>query len=235
VIPWLDDYTLIGTTDVPWQGAPEAAAIAPAETEYLCALVNRFFERQIGPADVVWSFAGIRALQDDGSTAASAVTRDYVLELDAPAGGAPVLTVLGGKLTTYRRLAEFALDKLAPHLGPMSGPWTASAPLPGGDFPRGDLDAFAAELRSRWPFVGEAECRRLARAYGTRALRLLEPVRSPADMGEAFGGGLTRLEVDYLMREEWARTAEDVLWRHSKIGLGTSAADQQRLRDYVGA
>ncbi len=135
VIPYLEDYTLIGTTDVPWQGEPGAAAIDPAETEYLCALVNRFFERQIGPADVVWNFAGIRALQDDGAAAASAVTRDYVLELDAPAGGAPVLTVLGGKLTTYRRLAEFALDKLAPHLGPMTGPWTASAPLPGGDFP----------------------------------------------------------------------------------------------------
>ena len=234
VIPYLDDYTLIGTTDVPWQGEPAAAAIDPAETEYLCALVNRFFERQIGPADVVWSFAGIRALQDDGATAASAVTRDYVLGLDAPAGAAAVLTVLGGKLTTYRSLAEFALEKLAPHLEPMSGPWTASAPLPGGDFPRGDLDAFVAGLRARWPFLGDAESRRLGRAYGTRALRLLEQVRSPADMGEAFGGSLTRLEVDYLMREEWARSAEDILWRHSKLGLSASPADQQRLRNYVG-
>jgi glycerol-3-phosphate dehydrogenase len=234
VIPYLDEYTLIGTTDVPWQGEPGPAAIDPAETEYLCELVNRFFERQIGPADVVWSYAGIRALQDDGATAASAVTRDYVLELDAPAGGAPVLSVIGGKLTTYRRLAEFALEKLAPHLGPMPGPWTSSAPLPGGDFPRGDVDAFVAELRSRWPFLGDTGSRRLARAYGTRALRLLEPVRSRTDMGEAFGGGMTRLEVDYLMREEWARTAEDILWRHSKIGLSASPADQRRLRDYVG-
>jgi glycerol-3-phosphate dehydrogenase len=234
VIPYLDDYTLIGTTDVPRQGEPGPATIDPAETEYLCELVNRFFERQIAPADVVWSYAGIRALQDDGARTASAVTRDYVLELDAPAGGAPVLTVLGGKLTTYRRLAEFALEKLAPHLGPMPGPWTSSAPLPGGDFPRGDIDAFVAELRARWPFLGDAECLRLARAYGTRAMRLLEPVRSRADMGDVFGGGLTHIEVDYLIREEWARTAEDILWRHSKIGLSASPADRQRLRDYVG-
>jgi glycerol-3-phosphate dehydrogenase len=163
------------------------------------------------------------------------VTRDYVLELDAPAGGAPVLSVIGGKLTTYRCLSEFALDKLAPHLGPMPGPWTSTAPLPGGDFPRGDIDAFVAELRSRWPFLDNAGSRRLARAYGTRALRLLEPVRSLADMGEEFGGGMTRVEVDYLMREEWARTAEDILWRHSKTGLSASPADRQRLCDYVGA
>lgn len=235
VIPWLDDYTLIGTTDVPWQGEPGAATIDPGETEYLCELVNRFFERQVGPGDVVWSFAGIRALQDDGATAASAVTRDYVLELDAPAGGAPLLSVIGGKLTTYRRLAEFALEKLAPHLGPMREAWTSTAPLPGGDFPRGDIDAFVAELRARWPFLGDAESLRLARAYGTRALRLLEPVRSRADMGEVFGGGMTRIEVDYLMREEWARSAEDILWRHSKTGLGAGPADRQRLCDYVGA
>jgi glycerol-3-phosphate dehydrogenase len=234
VIPYLDDYTLIGTTDVPWRGEPGPVAIDAAETEYLCELVNRFFVRQIGPADVVWSYAGIRALRDDGATAASAVTRDYILELDAPAGRAPVLSVIGGKLTTYRRLAEFALEKLAPHLGPMPGPWTASAPLPGGDFPRGDIDAFIAELRARWPFLGEAESRRLARAYGTRALRLLESARSRADMGDAFGGGMTRLEVDYLMREEWARTTEDIHWRHSKTGLSASPADQRRLRDYVG-
>jgi glycerol-3-phosphate dehydrogenase len=146
-----------------------------------------------------------------------------------------VLTVLGGKLTTYRRLAEFALEKLEPQLGPIPGLWTSSAPLPGGDFPRGDIDAFVAGLRARWPFLGDAESRRLARAYGTRALRLLEPVRARADMGDTFGGGMTRLEVDYLMREEWARTAEDILWRHSKTGLRATAADQQRLRDYVGA
>jgi glycerol-3-phosphate dehydrogenase len=235
VIPYLNDYTLIGTTDVPWQGAPGVAAIDPAETEYLCQVVNRSFERQIGPADVVWSYAGIRALQDDGEAKASAITRDYVLELDAAAGHAPVLSVLGGKITTYRRLAELALEKLAPYLGPTSEPWTSSAPLPGGDFPDGDLEAFIALLRRRWPFLGDAESRRLAGAYGTRVLQLLESVHSRTDMGEAFGGGMTRVEVDYLVREEWARSAEDIAWRHSKTGLGASAADLQRLRDYLGA
>ncbi len=234
VIPYLDDYTLIGTTDVPWHGAPGPVAIDASETEYLCQVVNRSFERQIEPVDVIWSYAGIRALQDDGAAKASAVTRDYVLALDAPAGLAPVLSVLGGKITTYRRLAEFALEKLESCLGPMRAPWTSSAPLPGGDLPGGDIDVFIALLRHRWPFLGDAECRRLAGAYGTLALRLLEPVRSRADMGEEFGGGMTRLEVDYLIREEWARSAEDIAWRHSKTGLGATAADQQRLLDYVG-
>jgi glycerol-3-phosphate dehydrogenase len=233
VIPYLDDYTLIGTTDVPWRGVPGAVTIDPAETEYLCQVVNRSFERQIGPADVVWSFAGIRALQDDGEAKASAVTRDYVLELDA-AGGAPILSVIGGKITTYRRLSELALERLAPYLGPMREPWTSSAPLPGGDFPGGDVDAFIALLRRRWPFLGNAESRRLAGAYGTRCLQLLELVHSRADMGEEFGGGMTRIEVDYLVREEWARSAEDIAWRHSKSGLSATAADLQRLRDYVG-
>jgi len=234
VIPYLDDYTLIGTTDVPWHGKPGPAEIDPAETEYLCELVNRFFERQIGSAEVVWSYAGIRALQDDGAAEASAVTRDYVLELDAPAGLAPVLSVLGGKITTYRRLAEHALEKLQPLPGPIRGPWTATSPLPGGDLPGGDVDAFVAELRRRWPFLGDANCRRLAGAYGTRAMRLLESVQSRADMGEEFGGGMTRLEVDYLIQEEWARSAEDIAWRHSKTGLRATPAEQQRLRDYFG-
>jgi glycerol-3-phosphate dehydrogenase len=234
VIPYLDDYTLIGTTDVPWQGEPGPAEIDADETEYLCQVVNRCFERQIRPADVVWSYAGIRALQDDGAATASAVTRDYVLELNAPAGQAPVLSVLGGKITTYRRLAELALEKLEPKLGPLREPWTSSAPLPGGDLPGGDVDAFGAELCRRWPFLGNSEGRRLAKAYGTRALRLLEPVRSRADMGEHFGGGMTRLEVDYLIREEWARSAEEIFWRHSKTGLRATASDVQRLQAYVG-
>jgi glycerol-3-phosphate dehydrogenase len=234
VIPYLHAYTLIGTTDVPWRGVPGVVAIDPEETEYLCQVVNRSFERQIGPADVVWSFAGIRALQDDGSAKASAVTRDYVLELDAAAGCAPVLSVIGGKITTYRRLAELALEKLAPYLGPMREPWTSSAPLPGGDFADGDIDAFIALLRRRWPFLGDSEGRRLAAAYGTRSLQLLERVQSRADMGEEFGGGMTRIEVDYLVREEWARSAEDIAWRHSKSGLRATAADLQRLRDYLG-
>lgn len=232
VIPYQEDFTLIGTTDVPWTGAAGACGIDAAEVAYLCEVVNHSFERRISPADVVWSFAGIRALQDDGAARASAVTRDYVLALDAAEGRAPILSVIGGKLTTYRQLAELVLERLAPRLGPMRGPWTASAPLPGGDIPRGDVGAFAAELHRCWPFLGERQSRRLAHAYGTRALRLLEPARGAADLGEDFGGGMTRLEVDYLVREEWARSARDIHWLHSKTGLWATPDDRKRLGHY---
>jgi glycerol-3-phosphate dehydrogenase len=204
------------------------------EIEYLCDVVNRAFQRSIGPAEVVWSFAGIRALQDDGSTRASAVTRDYVLDLDAPAGAAPSLSIVGGKLTTYRILAEQALEKLEPCLGALPAPWTGSAPLPGGDIGGGNADALAPALGRLFPFLGDALARRLARAYGTRATRMLDGVRTRDDMGESFGGGLTRLEVDYLVREEWARSAEDVLWRHTKCGLAATPGDALRLRAYLG-
>jgi glycerol-3-phosphate dehydrogenase len=233
VIPWQEDFTLIGTTDVPWRGAAGACAIDPAESEYLCEVVNHAFERRIAPADVVWSYAGIRALQDDGSARASAVTREYSLPLDAAGGRAPLLSVVGGKLTTYRRLAELALERLAPFLGPMAEPWTATATLPGGDLPGADVEAYARGLARRWPFLGEREARRLARAYGTRATEILDGAQTRADLGEDFGGALTRREVDYLVREEWARTTEDVLWRHSKAGLRATARQVSRLRDYL--
>jgi glycerol-3-phosphate dehydrogenase len=233
VIPYQEDFTLVGTTDVPWTGAPGACEIVPDEVEYLCELVNRSFERQLSSADVVWSYAGIRALQDDGAARASAVTRDYVLELDAADGRAPLLSVIGGKLTTYRQLSELALERLAPHLGPLPGSWTATAPLPGGDIPGGDVEGLSAELLRRWPFLGERQSRRLARAYGTRATTLLDGVRSAANLGEDFGGGMTAREVDYLVREEWARSTRDVQWLHSKTGLWATPADRQRLDDYL--
>jgi glycerol-3-phosphate dehydrogenase len=235
VIPWQEEFTLIGTTDVPWQGTPAPAQIGAAEIDYLCQAVNRCFKRQVAPADVVWTFAGIRALQDDGSTRASAVTRDYRLDLDAPAGRPPVLSVIGGKITTYRRLAEQALEALAPHLPPMREPWTSETPLPGGDILGRDADVLAASLHRLWPFLHEAEARRLACAYGTRASRWLEGARSRADLGEDFGGGMSRREVDYLVREEWARSPEDVYWRHSKTGLHATPAEAAQLRDYLGA
>ncbi len=234
VIPYQEDFTLIGTTDVPWTGAPGACGIDPAEVEYLCDVVNRCFQRQVTADDVAWSFAGIRALQDDGATRASAVTRDYVLALDAAAGRAPLLSVIGGKLTTYRQLAELALERLAPFLGALPGPWTAAAPLPGGDLPGGDVDGFAADLQRRRPFLDERQARRLARAYGTRATKVLDGAQSRADLGEDFGGGMTRLEVDYLVREEWARTPHDIYWLHSKTGLWATPADRLRLDGYLG-
>jgi glycerol-3-phosphate dehydrogenase len=233
VIPWLDDFTLVGTTDVPWTGDPGPVEIAPEETEYLCQVVNRAFGKQVQPADVVWSFAGIRALQNDGAARPSAVTRDYVLDLDAPVGLAPVLTILGGKLTTYRVLAEQALEQLEPFFGNLPPSWTGSVPLPGGNIGGGDFEALPPALGRLYPFLERAECRRLAHAYGTRAMKLLEGAKSRADLGEDFGGGMTRREVDYLVREEWARSAEDVHWLHSKTGLRATPADHARLRQYL--
>ena len=233
VIPYQEEFTLIGTTDVPWHGEPGTAVITPAETDYLCQAVNRYFEHQISPSDVVWSYAGIRALWDDAASEAAAVTRDYVLDLDAPQGQAPVLSVFGGKITTYRRLAELALEKLESQLEPMASPWTLTVPLPGGDIPGGDVDAFIADVRRRWPFLDAPQARRLAHAYGTRIAQVLAGVSSREAMGEDFGGGLTRVEVDFLIREEWARSAEDIYWRHSKTGLNASPADQRRLIAYL--
>ena len=229
VIPYRDDFTLIGTTDVPWPGEPGRVSIDPAETDYLCQTVNKYFERQIGPGDVVWSYAGIRALWDDAAPDAWAVTRDYVLDVNAVDGAAPVLSVFGGKITTYRSLAEKALEKLEPYLGPLAAPWTGTTPLTGGDIPGGDIESFIAGLRQRFPFLDAPQARRFAFAYGTRIARFLAGVGSRENMGEDFGGGLTRVEVDYLVREEWARSAEDIYWRHTKTGLHATPADQQRL------
>jgi glycerol-3-phosphate dehydrogenase len=233
VIPYQEDFTLVGTTDVPWTGEPGGAAIDDAEVDYLCGIVNRAFERQIVPRDVVWRFAGVRALQDDGATRASAVTREYTLPLDAGPGAAPVISVIGGKLTTYRRLAEEVLEALAPYLGTLRDHWTAGVPLPGGDILGGDVLVLAGALQRLWPFLTPAESRRIARAYGTRASRWLEDATSRADLGEDFGGGMSAREADWLIREEWARTADDIQWLHSKTGLHATSADRRRLEAWL--
>ncbi len=220
-IPYEGEFTLIGTTDQAWTGPPGPATIAPHETEYLLDTVRRYFAKNVGIDDVRWTYAGIRPLYDDHAANASAVTRDYVLDLDAAPGEAPMLSVFGGKITTYRKLAEHALEKLAPHF-PMAGAaWTAGAGLPGGDLPGGDFDAFVADLCGEHPALPRALLRRLARAYGTRAELVLAGARDPADLGRDFGGGLTEAELVYLARHEWARTGADVLWRRSKMGLHT--------------
>ena len=219
-IPYETGYTLIGTTDLPYEGDPAEAAITPAETGYLCDAVSAWLARPITPADVVWSYAGVRALFDDGAATASQVTRDYVLDLDAPAGEAKLLSVFGGKITTYRRLAEHALEKL----GVAGKSWTATRPLPGGDMPDGDFDAWFAAFAARYPGIPPAHAKRLARAYGTRADIILS-----AQAGADLGGGLTEAELDYLVREEFARTAEDVLYRRSKLGLHIDAKAVRNL------
>ncbi|HWA42823.1 MAG TPA: glycerol-3-phosphate dehydrogenase [Hypericibacter adhaerens] len=231
-IPYERDFTLIGTTDVDEHGDPAHVAISRTETEYLCASANRYFARSIAPADVVYSYSGVRPLYDDGASEAKAATRDYVLELDAPEGQAPVLNVFGGKITTYRRLAESALAKLGSHFPGMTAPWTAKAPLPGGEFPVGGVDRIAEALRAGLPFIAPDHARRLARAYGTRAQRILEGVHRPEDLGPHFGADLYEREVIYLVRQEWARSARDVLWRRSKLGLHVGSEDIKALESW---
>ena len=234
-IPYEGRFTLVGTTDEPWTGAPGKAAISAGETRYLLDTINRYFTRQTGEGDVAWSYAGIRPLYDDHAGNASAVTRDYVLDLDrgATGDGAPVLSVFGGKITTYRKLAEHALGELAPLL-PQAGPaWTAGATLPGGDF--ADFDTLVEGLVAERPGLPPALLRRLARAYGTDTRALLGDAATLADLGEDLGGGLTVAEVDWLYDREWARTAEDVLFRRSKLGLHVPTGTVERVARHLEA
>lgn len=224
-IPYEDDFTLIGTTDRDYHGDPGAVAATPEEVAYLCAAASGNFAKPITAADVVWSWSGVRPLYDDGASEAKAATRDYVFDLDAPAGAPALLSIFGGKITTYRRLAEAALRKLAPHLAAVAGKssWTATAPLPGGDFPVDGRAALAASLSAKYPFLDEAEAKRLVALYGTRAFVLLGAAADRADLGQPFGAGLSEREVRFLHAEEWAETAEDVLWRRTKLGLRLDA------------
>jgi glycerol-3-phosphate dehydrogenase len=235
-LPFEREFTLVGTTDCSFSGDPGAAAPTAAEISYLCGVVNEHFRTAIAPADVVWSFAGVRSLYDEGTTDAQEppqdTPRDYALALDDGRGAAPLLTVYGGKITTYRRLAEAALDQLAPFVG--GGPaWTAHAPLPGGDFAVDAVEVLVAQTRRSWPFLEEAYARRLVAAYGTRVNRILAAAKSLDDLGPAFGDDLTAAEVRYLMTEEWAQTADDVLWRRSKLGLRISPIERERLTQFM--
>ena len=235
-IPYERDFTLIGTTDRDYTGDPDDVAITPGETDYLCAAVNVYFRKQISPDDVVWSYSGVRPLFDDSTQSASEVTRDYVLDLDQGDGAAPVLlNVFGGKLTTYRKLAEHALEKLAPALDIAAPGWTAETPLPGGDIENADFSAFLAGVRAEYPWLPNSLAWRLARDYGTRIGTILADARSMEDLGTDFGAGFTEAEAQYLMDEEWARTAEDMLWRRSKMGLHGGPEIQDRISAWIAA
>lgn len=233
-IPW-EGHTLVGTTDMPFEGDPAQVRISPAETDYLLQVLNRFLRQPASAADIVGSYAGVRPLYDDGtSRAAQQVSRDYHLQLQHSAGGAPLLSVYGGKITTYRRLAEHALSLLLPQIGiEESEPWTASEPLPGGDIPDADLPAFQARAVARWPGLPPALVARLARSYGTRMAHILGPAREPADLGRHFGADLTFAEVKYLVATEWARSAADILWRRSRLGLALPESVVQHLQEAV--
>jgi D-erythritol 1-phosphate dehydrogenase len=236
VNPYERDLALIGTTDIAVDGAPEEVAIEPAEIDYLLAVVNRYFAHGPGAADVVHSFAGVRPLYDDKAANPSAITRDYVFEVEPerPAPGRPpLLSVFGGKITTYRRLAEHALTKLAPFLGDLGAPWTAGAPLPGGDIADADFDGFLAQFRREHAWLPADLAAHYARLYGTRARHLLGDAAGMEDLGRHLGGLFYAREVDYLCRVEWARSAEDILERRTKHGLHLSAAEQRSLRRWL--
>jgi len=230
-IPYEHDYTLIGTTEMDYAGDLATPEIAESEIGYLLSLANHYFSRDLARRDVVWTFAGLRPLLADPSDRATSVTRDYVLDLDA--SGAPLLSIYGGKLTTYRRLAEDVIDLLAPRLGCSAPHWTAGAPLPGGDMPGADFDAFHATLARRHAWMPAPLLARWARTYGTRATRLLEGARAPADFGEEVLPGLHAREIEYLCREEWAVTAEDILYRRSKLALHVPEGSAARLDDWL--
>jgi glycerol-3-phosphate dehydrogenase len=232
-IPYQDDFTLIGTTDEDFCGDPAEAASTSAEESYLCGAVSAYLRRSVDPAAIVWRYAGVRPLLDDGAGQAQDATRDYALELDAPTGEPPLLTVFGGKITAYRRLAEAAMAQFSPFFPGMRGAWTGRAALPGGDFPWDGVDAVQDDLRRRYPFLSAATARRLVAAYGTLAADMLGDARAAADLGGRFGADLTEREVDWLVRTEWARTAEDVLWRRSKIGLRATPAEAGVLDGYL--
>ncbi len=231
-IPYETDFTLIGTTDREHHGSPSEARCTDEEADYLRNAASEYFAKPIEAEDVVWTYSGVRPLYDDGAKSATAATRDYVLDLDAEQD-APVLNIFGGKITTYRRLAEAALGKLAPHFPKMGQPWTAGAPLPGGDFPVDGVGRLVDEIRAAHPFVDERFALRLVRAYGTEAREILGDAKGFEDLGEHFGWNLTEAEVRWLMDKEWAREADDVLWRRSKIGLRVSDADRARLEAFM--
>ena len=232
MIPYEARYTLIGTTDVAFDGDPGRPDASAEEIVYLCRAVNRYLARPLAPADVVWSYAGIRPLYDDGSADPSAVTRDYTLRLDAERGAAPVLSVFGGKITTYRKLAEHVLDKLAPWFPHRKAAWTANATLPGGEID-GSLEAFCARLADENAALPTALLQALARRHGSRARCVLQGVRTETDLGTHFGADLYAREVDYMLEQEWAASGEDVLYRRTKAGLHLAPTQQESLTRYV--
>jgi len=234
-IPYEQDFTLIGTTDQDFKGKIDDFEISPEEVSYLCDAASEYFTNEVKVDDVVWSYSGVRPLYDDGASKAQEATRDYVLRQDGAEKEAPLLNVFGGKITTYRRLAEAMMEKVEAALGAKGPRWTEVSTLPGGDF---SMDGFAdlvAEYQKAYPFLEPRTTERFARSYGTKVVEMLGGITSNADMGECFGADLTRLEVRYLMETEWACTAEDVVWRRSKLGLRMSSEEISGLDKWMAS
>ncbi|ESZ10354.1 glycerol-3-phosphate dehydrogenase [Mesorhizobium sp. L2C085B000] len=232
-IPYEEEFTLIGTTDRDYPGDPHDVKISDTEIDYLCAAASEYFAEAVTRPDIVWTYSAVRPLYDDGASKAQEATRDYVLKADVGEGKAPIVNAFGGKITTYRRLSESMLEKIEGFLGKRGKPWTANAPLPGGDFPATGFDAQVAKLKSAFPFIDQRLARRLTRLYGTRAQVLLGLAKSNADLGRNFGADLYEAEVRYLSENEWALTAEDVLWRRTKRGLHLSREQASALDEFM--
>ncbi len=232
VNPYESDLALIGTTDIPYDGRPEDVTPDPGEVDYLIKVVNRYFKRQIASTDVVHSFSGVRPLYDDNADNPSAVTRDYIFELDAPAGCAPLLSVFGGKITTFRKLAEHALEKIRPFFPDMKKGWTSTGHLPGGDLPGSDFELFLGELKSAYPWLAASTLKHFARCYGTRAHILLRGIRDETGLGRRFGPDFHEREATFLFDTEWATRAADILERRTKHGLHISATERQAFEEW---
>jgi len=231
-IPYETNYTLIGTTDAPHDAAENQPECTPEERDYLLNFASNYFQTPVTQDDVVWTYSGVRPLYDDGASSATAATRDYVLRLDDTAG-APVLNIFGGKITTYRRLAEAVLDKITPFLAPRKSKWTAGVALPGGDFPVDGVADLVGKLRSNHVFLDDAWALRLVRAYGTESLGILSGATQAEDLGEDFGATITARELDWAIANEWVATADDFLWRRTKLGLRVTAAEKERIETYI--
>tara|TARA_R110002020_G_scaffold131108_2_gene293138 strand:+ start:20960 stop:22492 length:1533 start_codon:yes stop_codon:yes gene_type:complete len=232
VIPYEENFSLVGTTDVDYQGDPSSVTISEKETAYLISVVNSHFRCKICESDIVWSFSGVRPLMDDESASAQKASRDYTFEVDAEKGQAPLLSVFGGKITTYRKLAEAATDSIC-RFFPDAGPaWTHHAPLPGGDFT--NHAELQARYARRYPWLPARLLKRFVRTYGTCTDTILAGCQSVEDMGECFGDTLYAREVDYLVTQEWAQAVEDIIWRRTKLGLYLQHADNRQLQSYIG-
>lgn len=232
-IPYQTEFTLLGTTDVDFSGRPEDAAADTGEVDYLCAASSEYFSTPVSPEDLVWSYSGVRPLFDDGVSAAREATRDFVLESGGNFGEAVVLNVFGGKITTYRKLAEEVLDKLIPWLPAMQPPWTEGAALPGGDFPIDGVDVLLADITAQYPQMPVALLKRLVQTYGTLIPKVLGPAETESDLGRHFGASLYQREIEYLVRTEWAVSAEDILWRRTKLGLRMSDKEIAELSSFM--
>ena len=233
-IPYENNFTLIGTTDEDHQGDPEKPEITQAETDYLLSAVSEYFKRPVNREMVRWSYSGIRPLYDDGASKAQEATREYVLKLDQPDGQAPLLSVFGGKITTSRKLAEHALEKLVEAFPNAAAPWTHDAHLPGGGIAIGDVRKYVETQKKTYSFLKPTNVERLFKAYGTDMEKILGNARFASDLGQFFGQ-ISEREVEYLRENEWAVSADDILWRRSKLGLHLSADEQNALRNYMSA